>query len=433
MHEEYQEICAVASIGQASPEEIARLGEHLLRCSACQRAYSEFTNMAALQHVHDSGKQGISPEEERQLPDPDLLRRRFLQRATEKGLLSSGQPGIMGARAQLRSSSTVWQRLGWNPSVAALVALALILACMLSGYELGRRLAATPSSTDAVHNSSDRSRDTVGIAAGVNPDFKALNANFEAQVAKLKGDIKKNQQQLRDLQESLSLASGDKQKLTAERAKLEESTEVLQKKLAEAEGLLQANRGEQAKLQEEATKLRSEAAAAQATYIADQIRIRELGDELGEKTAAAERNGQLLQRDRDIRDLMTARNLHIFDVFDTDPKGKTSPAFGRIFYTEGTSLVFYAYDLNEAKVQNANYHYRVWGSQEAQKDKATSLGIFYSDDKSQRRWVFKCDDPKILGQIDSVFVTLEPSGATSSHPKGQKLLDAYLRGIPNHP
>jgi hypothetical protein len=84
-------------------------------------------------------------------------------------------------------------------------------------------------------------------------------------------------------------------------------------------------------------------------------------------------------------------------------------------------------------VENANYHYRVWGSQEAQKDKTTSLGVFYSDDRSQRRWVFRCDDPKILSQIDSVFVTLEPAGAATSHPKGQKLLDAYLRGIPNHP
>ncbi len=90
----------------------------------------------------------------------------------------------------------------------------------------------------------------------------------------------------------------------------------------------------------------------------------------------------MLERDRDIRDLMTARNLHIYDVFDTDAKGKTKPAFGRIFYTEGKSLIFYAYDLNETKLANANYHYRVWGGQEGQKDKVTSLGVFYSDDKT---------------------------------------------------
>jgi hypothetical protein len=181
------------------------------------------------------------------------------------------------------------------------------------------------------------------------------------------------------------------------------------------------------------SELKTALNAAQASYVADEITIRELTAKVASNSAAAERNADLLERDRDIRDLMTARNLHIFDVFDTDAKGKTKPAFGRIFYTEGKSLIFYAYDLNEARTTSAGYHYRVWGSREAEKNKATSLGLFYSDDKAQRRWVFKCNDAKILGQIDSVFVTLEPNRSDSPYPRGQRLLDAYLGGAANHP
>ena len=258
----------------------------------------------------------------------------------------------------------------------------------------------------------------------------ALRSN-EAQVTQLKNELRANRQQLQNLQDNLILSADDKNKLLVERVRLENIATELQRKVSDLEGSLRAGNEENAKSQNDVAKLRSEVTTMQASYIEDQIRIRELNQI--SRNAAVERNALLLERDRDIRDLMTARNLHIYDVFDTDSKGKTKPAFGRIFYTEGKSLVFYAYDLNEIEVQNASYHYRVWGSQESQKDRATSLGVFYSDDKSQRRWVFRCDDPKILSQIDSVFVTLEPVGENRAHPKGQKLLDAYLRGMPNHP
>jgi hypothetical protein len=75
----------------------------------------------------------------------------------------------------------------------------------------------------------------------------------------------------------------------------------------------------------------------------------------------------------------------------------------------------------------------VWAKQEGSDKQVRSLGIFYSDDKAQRRWVFKCNDPKILGEIDSVFVTLEPADSDPTHPQGQNLMYAYLRGQPNHP
>jgi hypothetical protein len=45
----------------------------------------------------------------------------------------------------------------------------------------------------------------------------------------------------------------------------------------------------------------------------------------------------------------------------------------------------------------------------------------------------KFDDPKVLEQIDTVFVTLEPSGLAPKMPTGKPLLEAYFGTPPNHP
>jgi hypothetical protein len=121
------------------------------------------------------------------------------------------------------------------------------------------------------------------------------------------------------------------------------------------------------------------------------------------------------------------------DVFDTDAKGKTRPAFGRVFFTEGKSLIFYAYDLNEVRLAKASYDFHVWGKKEGPNQQPRNLGIFYSDDATQKRWVFRLDDPKVLNEIDAVFVTVEPPGEKRGRPQGHELMYAYLRAQPNHP
>ena len=156
-------------------------------------------------------------------------------------------------------------------------------------------------------------------------------------------------------------------------------------------------------------------------------------EKLDDESNALSRERELLGKSRDITALMGARNLHILDVVDTDTRGKSRPAFGRIFFTEGKSLLFYAYDLNEAKLQKADYQYQVWAKKEGSSGHAEKLGIFYSDDKAQNRWVFKCDDPKVIKEIDSVFVTLGQPNSDPTHPKGLPLMYAYLHTAANHP
>jgi len=144
---------------------------------------------------------------------------------------------------------------------------------------------------------------------------------------------------------------------------------------------------------------------------------------------------QYLVSDRDIRELMGARKLYIADVFDVDGSSRTKKPFGRVFYTQGKSLIFYAFDLDrEPGVVNAST-FQVWGQREAPEGEQPlpmNLGILYMDNESNRRWVLRFDDPKRLAEIDAVFVTIEPRGG-SHKPTSKPFLYALLRKEVNHP
>ena len=186
---------------------------------------------------------------------------------------------------------------------------------------------------------------------------------------------------------------------------------------------------EVAKLRQDLEQLRTAASNRDAQLVAQQYRITELSKELEGQKGAIDREQELLAAGRDVRDLMTARNLHIIDVHDQNARGESQP-FGRIFLTEGKRLIFYAYDLDTAQVKNASF--QAWGQRTDGGKAAVNLGIFYVDDQKQSRWALKVEDPDLLKTIDSVFVTVEPSGGTKK-PSGKKLMYAYLHNPINHP
>ena len=183
---------------------------------------------------------------------------------------------------------------------------------------------------------------------------------------------------------------------------------------------------------DELQTLRQGRAADAATVAAQAREIQEFSDKLVAQTETLDREKALLAASRDIRDLMGARNLHIVDVLDVDSKGKERRAFGRVFYTEEKSLIFYAFDLGDRATVRRNASFQVWGTRGPAQNSAQSLGIFYADDQKQNRWVLKFEDPRILAEIDWVFVTVEPQGG-SARPTGRRFLYAYLKANPNHP
>jgi hypothetical protein len=135
----------------------------------------------------------------------------------------------------------------------------------------------------------------------------------------------------------------------------------------------------------------------------------------------------------EIGSLVAARNLHIVDVYDADPSGKQHRSFGRVLYVEGKSLVFYAYDLDDHKQFKSNVVFYAWGGKTGVKEVTHNLGILRKDDDGQGRWAMTFDDPKVLSEINSVFVTAEAPSKHYDQPRGRKVLCAYFGGPPNHP
>lgn len=138
---------------------------------------------------------------------------------------------------------------------------------------------------------------------------------------------------------------------------------------------------------------------------------------------------EFLDHDREIRDLIAARDLYIADIYDVAQSGKTAKPFGRIFYTKDKSLVFYGYDLDKQAGLKQSVAFQAWGSGDDKQN--VSLGLFYQDD-THKRWVLRFNDTKTLARLNMVFVTAEPQGG-SPKPTGKPLLLAYLQMQPNHP
>jgi hypothetical protein len=160
--------------------------------------------------------------------------------------------------------------------------------------------------------------------------------------------------------------------------------------------------------------------------------VADLNRLLRDREATIEQQEDLLAHDRDIRELMGARELYVAEVYDVEGTGETKKSYGRVFYTKGKSLIFYAYDLDQQPgVKNAST-FQAWGRRGPDRQRALNLGVFYVDNASKKRWVLRFDDSKTLAQIDAVFVTVEPRGG-SHKPSSRPLLFAYLHMDPNHP
>ena len=160
-----------------------------------------------------------------------------------------------------------------------------------------------------------------------------------------------------------------------------------------------------------------------------EAKLHELSSALEERERILALDKELLTHDRDIRDLIGARDLYIADIYDVAKNGKTAKPFGRIFYTKDRSLVFYGYDLDKQVGLNQSVGFQAWGI--GDNGQNVSLGMFYQDE-SHKRWILRFDDKTTLARLNKVFVTAEPQGG-SSQPTGRPLLMAYLQMTSNHP
>jgi hypothetical protein len=416
-HEQFEELSALAAIGQVSGDEQLLLSQHLAACEACRTASAEFAQIvhAELPLVH---KESNLLGRLRTFLFMGPYKKRFLRAATARGF--SFSEGLQENTVPVQTLT-----LGGARRVEYAAILTLLVVAVSASIVAVRSKNAYQRLRTAVEEAphvSSRSQET-------------LNRKVDQQeklIATIKNDLAVTGAQLDAAVAQVTTAEQQQRASTAESRRLTVALQGEAYKTVELAARLESETHRTAALTEEIQRLQGLRNADGVQSVEQQRRIDELSEQLKAQADVLASERRLLSAGRDIRDLMGARNLHIIDVFDTDLKGKNSRAFGRVFYTEGKSLIFYAFDLGREGVANAKYSFQAWGTQDGTGGEAKNLGIFYVDDKAQRRWVLKIEDPDALRAIDSVFVTLEPFGGTR-RPSGRKLLYAYLKNQANHP
>ena len=304
---------------------------------------------------------------------------------------------------------------------AGLVAASMVVVASLIGAHFVRsKLQPATQPIAAINHVEEASRPTAPSHAGT--ELRSALERSQREVAKLQEQLSAAEDRYR---QANSATVSIEQKLEAEqgeRTKISEERDALSQQLAAA--------------QADAQSLRDKSAAASvisaqqtAQTVAFEAQLHEVNAELAEKDRVLALDKEFLDHDREIRDLIAARNLYIADIYDVAQNGKTAKPFGRIFYTKDKSLVFYGYDLDKQAGVKQSVAFQAWGSGDDKQN--VSLGLFYQDD-SHKRWVLRFNDTKTLARLNMVFVTAEPQGG-SAKPTGKPLLLAYLQMQPNHP
>lgn len=400
----------MAAAGEIGHEDWQALKAHLDECASCRAV---FADVGQIQSEWLPEHPDFEIERD---PNTDLrLRKAILKRVTKSGARFSKAALTRSDSSEFRFSVPAVGRRPWF-SIAAVLTILLLSA----GILLRERR----------HDSTFDGKSAASVAAVENERAVTLKPKvgdpaIQAEVT-LRMALKGSEDQQERLREQLEQAQ--------KRADaLGRSNDDANRLVADLRQQLDTARAAQAKTEAELVNLRSERNTSDAVALLQEREIQTLNQKITEQSSRVDREHELLSAGREIRDLIAARNLHIIDVYDTDSHGKTRKAFGRVFYTEGKSLVFYAYDLSDQHPENNKFAFYVWGKRDSVPQLARNLGAMAKDDPKQKRWVLTVTDPNVLAEIDSVFVTLEPSGKAGERPSGKRLLTAFLGTAPNHP
>jgi anti-sigma factor RsiW len=311
--------------------------------------------------------------------------------------------------------------LGLQLAVAA--SLILVIAMGISIYETGlKRNQAQSRVVRQLQRDDSSLREQLESLTRERDQIQATLKNRETLISGLRAQLKESAKQNEALEAGLQAAGQQAQEQTEE-ASSERST--LARKVADEQTLLAATEKKLDALEQAKTS-----DAVRVTSLENQIHSMSLA--LKDKDATIDEQRHFLASDRDIRDLMGARDLYIAEVYDVGGNGRRKKPYGRVFYTKGKSLIFYAYDLDQQPgIKNAST-FQAWGLRGPDRRTALNLGVMYIDNSTNRRWVLRFDNPKALKEINAVFVTVEPNGG-SPVPRGKQVLFAYLGEEPNHP
>ena len=407
-------LCALSRTGELTADEQSQLREHLFHCDACREARREY------EQVIDSVLPAIAAESAAGIGTDTETYSWSIEQAEER-LLSAihAAPKSTKGRTSPRSISSLGKRA---IGVAAIILLTISAATIgyWSGFHVRRptpRLLthASPASIDTGTTAPISTSTKVPVAKQSEADLLAVAtlrkrlAHQQSRVFALEHQLDQATEELHEQADVLSEFNSDRDQLNQQVALADTERSELQSKL---------------------TAMQTQVQNDPAQFSSLHAEVMVLDSLIDEKNKIIAQDKELLQHDRDIRNLMGARNLYIAEIYDVAKTGNTRKPFGRIFYTRNKSLIFYGFDLDHQRGVKNTSVFQAWGRSDTAHD--INLGIFYRDKVSNDRWILRFNDPAALAHLQAVFVTIEPRGG-SLKPSTKPMLFSYLRLTPNHP
>jgi hypothetical protein len=403
-HDEFVALCALFPSGELTEEEWALLQVHLAYCDSCRVAFEEYQRVAS-EAIPAMAASAAAELDGR--PEPTS----FSFEAAEQRLMSR----LDSMPADQPSARSRFPRQVF----AGVLAASVTLAAGLVGLHL--------------YHSKVQPAPQPSTMAGIEAPKPAAVPRDQAG---LRSELERTQQRVRELQQQVNEAKDHFQQSNAAVTRMEQQLDAENSERSKISDERDALSRQLAAAQSETQSLRDKSAVANASGTQPATQVPALEAKLRDATAALDEKDRMLAldkeflaHDREIRDLIGARNLYIADIYDVAQNGKTAKPFGRIFYTKDKSLVFYGYDLDKQAGMKQSVAFQAWGSSDDKQN--VSLGLFYQDE-TKKRWVLRFNDTKTLARLNMVFVTAEPQGG-SAKPTGKPLLLAYLQAQPNHP
>jgi hypothetical protein len=429
-HEDFLELSALAAGGNLSEAERDRLREHLAGCPQCSEAAAQF------QEIVDEAIPRFAPELTTELPlDTSFPQERaeeeFQKRLAREKVRERQESEANAARLsplivqRSRSFRQQFERYDlWLPLAASVILCATLgILSYRTGKSRGIEWAraeeqSRPSIEAARDGSSVSTLQTLSSRPAQSAASDSVLAELRHQIAQKSSELERLKTEVASQRATFAATVDDKRTIAEERDRLLMKVSADEAVLRETEEKLQ-------KLEQE----RTEYAVHTASY---ETKIADLSASLDERDRQIAEQQDLLAKDRDIRELIAARDLYITEIYDVARNDDTRKAAGRVFYTKGKSLIFYAYDLSETPGVKQASTFAAWGQRGSDWRQASKLGIFFEDNATKKRWVVKSNDRRALDQLDAVFITAEPDGG-SERPTSKPLLFAYLKVPANHP
>jgi hypothetical protein len=315
-HDEFLELCAASTTGELSDDEKKRLEQHLAVCASCREALRQYESIvsdvipavAAGEGAENLSTTGDWSQEKAEKALLDRLARE--EKDQHDGRDRRNGSSYFPHRIFPLSSDSTWRNV-WMLYAAGIL---LFTAVGFFAYRVGVHRA-----TDVVKAPQPQPSQHESSPAQASLEEQLSDAGHEREVART--EIAQRDKLIMDLRNQLARQSAEIDELKAAETQLENNLragdvakqDLSDQKAALAQRLELAENNSHA-LQEKLDSLAGQSAQDAARAKVLESKVTDLTQQLQEQHAAVEQRDELLAHDRDIRDVIGARDLYIAEI-----------------------------------------------------------------------------------------------------------------------